>query len=68
MEKPRPKTTRGVPWGDHNETNEETSPAETRPPKPNDADPELPVDDREKGPDTGVERETYEDRAERERD
>lgn len=68
MEKPRPKTTEGEPWGDVNET-------ESRPPDPDrkeydDAgDSGLPSEERAVNPPgRGTERETYEDRAEREQD
>ena len=68
MEKPRPKTTEGVPWADHNET-------ESIPPDPGleeydgDSDSGLTAEERVANPPgRGTERETYEDRAEREQD
>jgi hypothetical protein len=68
MEKPRPKTTEGVPWADHNET--ESIPLDPSPEEYiDDSDSGLAADERVASPPgRGTERETYEDRAEREQD
>jgi hypothetical protein len=68
MEKPRPKTTEGVPWSDHNET--ESSPPDPRREEYDDAgDSGLTADERVANPPgRGTERESNEDRAEREQE
>jgi hypothetical protein len=66
MDKPRPNTTKGVPWGDHNET--ESTPVDPRREEYGDDDADLSADERANKPTRGTERETYEDQPEREGD
>ena len=68
MEKPRPKTTEGVPWADPDET-ESSTPDPRREEYDGDSDSGLSADERVANPPgRGTERESNEDRAEREQD
>ena len=66
MDKPRHDPTKGEPWSDVSEP--ESVPVNPRPEEYGDDDADLSADERANQPSRGTERESYEDRPEREGD